>query len=158
MSEKFAHGNSLGSSDFPMGLRPSGKSDDPRNSLGQTFPNNLYRLSTIDTTLLPQIMFRLIVTEKVRYPRALVGETRELLQQLLAKNPDRRLGKSRSRSRSRKMRAAGGGPGDAEDIMQHAFFSSIDWCDLDKKRITPPFKPEVSRKYRGRDRGKGCRI
>ena len=30
LSEKFALGNSLGSSDFPMGLRPSGKSDDPR--------------------------------------------------------------------------------------------------------------------------------
>jgi len=75
-----------------------------------------------------KIMFRLIVTEKVRYPRALVGETRELLQQLLTKNPDRRLG---------------GGPGDAEDIMHHAFFSSIDWCDLDKKRVTPPFKPEL---------------
>ena len=106
-------------------------------------------------SLLLQIMFRLIVTEKVRYPRALVGETRELLQQLLTKNPDRRLGRSRSRSRSKNVCALGGGPGDAEDIMQHAFFSSIDWCDLDKKRVTPPFKPEVSRRT-GAGVGTGC--
>ena len=25
----------------------------------------------------------------------------------------------------------------------HAFFNSINWSDLDKKRITPPFKPQV---------------
>lgn len=75
-----------------------------------------------------KVMFRLIVTERVKFPRAVVGETREILQQLLAKNPDRRLG---------------GGTTDSEEIMTHPFFAQIDWTDLDRKRILPPFKPEL---------------
>lgn len=75
-----------------------------------------------------KVMFRLIVTEKVRFPGWLAGEVRELLVQLLVKNPDRRLG---------------GGQGDAEDIMQHAFFATIDWTELERKRLIPPFKPEL---------------
>lgn len=38
----------------------------------------------------------------------------------------------------------GGGPNDAKDIMDHAFFSSIDWSDLVLKKIPPPFKPQVT--------------
>ena len=37
----------------------------------------------------------------------------------------------------------GGGPNDAKDIMDHAFFSSIDWSKLVQKKIPPPFKPQV---------------
>ena len=47
---------------------------------------------------------------------------------LLIKDPNKRLG---------------GGPNDAKDIMDHAFFSSIDWSDLVQKKIPPPFKPQV---------------
>jgi len=76
-----------------------------------------------------KVMFRLIVTEKVRYPRSIIaGDTREILSRLLVKNPDRRLG---------------AGPSDAEEIMEHPYFSSIDWNELVKKRIIPPFKPEL---------------
>ena len=75
-----------------------------------------------------QVMFRLIVTEKPHFPRLIVGEARDLLNQLLMKNPDRRLG---------------GGPADAEDIMYHPFFANINWLDLDRKRLVPPFKPEL---------------
>merc|ERR1711988_1838055 len=39
-----------------------------------------------------KVMFRLIVTEKPHFPRLIAGEARELLCQLLMKNPDRRLG------------------------------------------------------------------
>ena len=28
-------------------------------------------------------------------------------------------------------------------VKSHPFFNSINWSDLEKKRITPPFKPEV---------------
>merc|ERR1712226_761006 len=72
-------------------------------------------------------MFRLIVTEKVRFPGWLAGEVRELLIQLLVKNPDRRLG---------------GGQGDAEDIMQHAFFATIDWTELQGEADTRYVDPE----------------
>ena len=75
-----------------------------------------------------QVMFSLIVTEKPHFPRLIVGEARDLLNQLLMKNPDRRLG---------------GGPADAEDIMYHPFFANINWLDLDRKRLVPPFKPEL---------------
>lgn len=47
---------------------------------------------------------------------------------LLMKDPDRRLG---------------AGPNDAIDIMDHAFFSSINWLDLRQKKISPPFQPEI---------------
>lgn len=40
-------------------------------------------------------------------------------------------------------RRLGGGPNDAKDIKEHAFFSSIDWSDLYHKKIQPPFKPQV---------------
>lgn len=38
----------------------------------------------------------------------------------------------------------GGGPNDAKEIMDHAFFSSIDWSDLVQKKIPPLFKPQVT--------------
>ena len=72
-------------------------------------------------------MYRLIVTEKVLYPRIVSAEARELISKLLTKNPDRRLGSLT----------------DAEEVMEQAFFAAIDWSDLKKKRIIPPFKPEV---------------
>ena len=43
LSEKFALGNSQGSSDFPSGLRPSGKSDDPREFPRANFPRQPLR-------------------------------------------------------------------------------------------------------------------
>ena len=52
-----------------------------------------------------------------------------LLKGLLIKDPNKRLG---------------GGPNDAKDIMEHSFFSPIDWVDLVHKRIHPPFKPQVT--------------
>merc|ERR1711902_61289 len=73
-------------------------------------------------------MYRLIVTEKVLYPRIVSPEAREIISKLLTKNPDRRLGSLT----------------DAEEVMEQAFFAAIDWCDLKKKRIIPPFKPELT--------------
>jgi len=66
-------------------------------------------------------MYRLIVTEKVLYPRIVSAEARELISKLLTKNPDRRLGSLT----------------DAEEVMEQAFFAAIDWSDLKKKRIIP---------------------
>ena len=73
-------------------------------------------------------MFRLIVTEKIRFPRHVSAESREIITKLLTKNPDRRLGSNN----------------DAADVMEMAFFAPINWSDLLKKRITPPFRPEVN--------------
>ena len=73
------------------------------------------------------MMFWLILKEKTRYPRHVSGESREIISKLLVKNPDRRLGSV----------------ADAEEVMEQPFFAVIDWNDLRRKRVTPPFKPEL---------------
>ena len=47
-------------------------------------------------------------------------EARELLSGLLIKDPKERLG---------------GGPEDALEIMNHAFFKNINWQDLEAKKV-----------------------
>ncbi|KAG5308372.1 AKT1 kinase, partial [Acromyrmex insinuator] len=74
-------------------------------------------------------LFTLILLEEVRFPRTISNEAREMLGGLLIKDPSKRLG---------------GGPNDAKDIMNHAFFSCINWTDLVQKKIPPPFKPQVT--------------
>jgi len=74
------------------------------------------------------ILFELILMEEVRFPKTLSSEAKDLLGGLLIKDPLRRLG---------------GGPEDASAVKAHSFFHSINWADLEKKRITPPFKPQV---------------
>ncbi|OAD52985.1 RAC serine/threonine-protein kinase [Eufriesea mexicana] len=69
-------------------------------------------------------LFTLIVMEEVRFPRTISNEAKDMLG-----DPSKRLG---------------GGPNDAKEIMDHAFFSSIDWSDLVQKKIPPPFKPQVT--------------
>lgn len=75
------------------------------------------------------VLFTLIVVEEVKFPRNLSSEARSLLSGLLAKVPKDRLG---------------GGPDDVKEIMSHPFFASINWKDLENKKIQPPFKPQVT--------------
>ncbi|XP_065202032.1 RAC serine/threonine-protein kinase [Planococcus citri] len=75
------------------------------------------------------VLFTLILMEDVKFPRTITPEARSLLSGLLIKDPNRRLG---------------GGPDDAKEIMSHAFFNCINWSDLVQKKITPPFKPQVT--------------
>lgn len=73
-------------------------------------------------------LFELILMDEVRFPRTISTDAKDLLAGLLVKDPLQRLG---------------GGPEDAQAVKNHAFFASINWTDLDKKRLTPPFKPQV---------------
>ncbi|XP_064489532.1 RAC serine/threonine-protein kinase-like [Ornithodoros turicata] len=75
------------------------------------------------------ILFELILVEEVKFPKSLSPEARDLLAGLLVKDPKRRLG---------------GGVADAQDIMAHPFFRPINWKDLGEKKVTPPFKPQVT--------------
>lgn len=75
------------------------------------------------------VLFTLILMEEVKFPRNISIEARTLLTGLLAKTPADRLG---------------GGPDDVKEIQAHPFFACINWTDLVNKRITPPFKPQVS--------------
>merc|ERR1712106_884845 len=74
------------------------------------------------------ILFELILIEEVRFPKNLSRDAKDLLGGLLVKDPTKRLG---------------GGPEDARAVKGHPFFAPINWTDLEKKKITPPFKPQV---------------
>jgi len=75
-------------------------------------------------------MFRKIFKEKLRFPRnlGLSSSLKQLITDLLQKDADQRLGS---------------GPGDATEVMQSPFFDVIAWNLLEKKKLTPPFKPEI---------------
>lgn len=75
------------------------------------------------------VLFTLILMEDVKFPRNISPEAKSLLSGLLAKVPKDRLG---------------GGKDDVKDIQAHPFFASINWKDLENKKITPPFKPQVT--------------
>ncbi|XP_055677833.1 RAC serine/threonine-protein kinase [Lutzomyia longipalpis] len=75
------------------------------------------------------VLFALILMEEVRFPRSISQEARSLLTGFLAKIPSQRLG---------------GGPEDVKEIQAHPFFASINWTDLEQKKIPPPFKPQVT--------------
>jgi len=74
-------------------------------------------------------LFELIVTKEVQFPESTSLAAKDLLYRLLRKDPMERLG---------------GGPSDAQEIKEHPFFGSINWFDLNAKRVTPPYKPEVT--------------
>ncbi|XP_034486315.1 RAC serine/threonine-protein kinase [Drosophila innubila] len=75
------------------------------------------------------VLFTLILVEDVKFPRNITDEAKSLLSGLLAKDPSNRLG---------------GGQDDVKEIQAHPFFASINWTDLVLKKITPPFKPQVT--------------
>ena len=67
-----------------------------------------------------------ILADEPDYPSSMPRDSVSILQSLLAKEPDQRLGS---------------GPSDAQDVMDHKFFKDINWDDLYYKRVTPPFVP-----------------
>ncbi|XP_042365386.1 serine/threonine-protein kinase N2 [Plectropomus leopardus] len=73
-------------------------------------------------------VFDSIVNDDVRYPRFLSPEAVSLIQKLLQKNPETRLG---------------GGEEDASAIKRHKFFQGMDWGALLAKKIKPPFLPVI---------------
>lgn len=73
-------------------------------------------------------IFRSILNDDILYPITMNRDSVSLLQQLLTKNPDKRLGS---------------GPDDSESIRKHSFFRGINWNDVMQKKILPPFVPHV---------------
>uniref|UniRef100_A0A672V616 non-specific serine/threonine protein kinase n=1 Tax=Strigops habroptila TaxID=2489341 RepID=A0A672V616_STRHB len=74
-------------------------------------------------------LFELILMEEIRFPRTLSPEAKALLAGLLKKDPKQRLG---------------GGPRDAQEVMEHRFFAPINWQDVVQRKLVPPFKPQVT--------------
>nr|XP_009858418.2 RAC-gamma serine/threonine-protein kinase-like isoform X2 [Ciona intestinalis] len=74
------------------------------------------------------VLFELILTSDLGFSPGLSEDGKNLLSELLNKDPLKRLGCSVR---------------DAEEVMAHKFFSSIVWKDMLEKKVTPSFIPEV---------------
>lgn len=70
-----------------------------------------------------------ILADEPLYPIHMPRDSVSILQKLLTREPDQRLGS---------------GPTDAQEIMSQPFFRNINWDDVYHKRITPPFQPQIT--------------
>ncbi|XP_056407308.1 protein kinase C delta type-like [Hyla sarda] len=68
--------------------------------------------------------FDLIKEDTPDYPSWITEESRDVLRQLLEKDPTKRLGVT-------------------EDIRLHPYFTAINWTALERREVEPPFKPKV---------------
>ncbi|SHO77227.1 Similar to S.cerevisiae protein PKC1 (Protein serine/threonine kinase) [Malassezia sympodialis ATCC 42132] len=73
-------------------------------------------------------IFDAILEDEPLYPIQMPRDSVSLLQRLLTRDPTRRLG---------------AGPNDAEEVKAHPFFRDINWDDLLRKRVPPPFLPTL---------------
>lgn len=69
-----------------------------------------------------------ILADEPLYPIAMPRDSVSILQKLLTREPDQRLGS---------------GPTDAQEIMSQPFFRNIVWDDIYHKRLEPPFLPQI---------------
>jgi len=69
-----------------------------------------------------------ILADEPLYPIHMPRDSVSILQKLLTREPEMRLGS---------------GQGDAQEIMGHAFFKGVNWDDVYHKRLPTPFKPTV---------------
>ncbi|TKA25194.1 Protein kinase C-like [Salinomyces thailandicus] len=69
-----------------------------------------------------------VLADEPLYPIHMPRDSVSLLQKLLTREPELRLGS---------------GPTDANEIMSHAFFRNVNWEDIYYKRVPVPFMPTV---------------
>jgi len=72
------------------------------------------------------IMYQKILNGDLRFPSYVGPEAQSLLEGLLTRDVDKRLGSQSS-----------------DDVKRHPFFKEIDWDKLEKKEMVPPYKPKV---------------
>jgi len=73
-------------------------------------------------------LFERIRRGELAYPSYITPVTKSLLQHLLQGDPTQRLGCSN----------------DGDEVKAHPFFSGIEWVAIQQRRVTPPFKPQVT--------------
>lgn len=74
------------------------------------------------------VMYQKILNGELRFPSYIDSDAQSLLEGLLTRDVDKRLGS---------------GPNGSENVKKHPFFRSLDWDKLDRKEIDPPYKPAV---------------
>lgn len=77
-------------------------------------------------------LFWSVCNEEATFPRFISKEAKHIISLFLIKNPERRLGMPEC--------AAG-------DVCSQPFFQVINWDNLERKEILPPFKPHVKGPY-----------
>lgn len=73
-------------------------------------------------------VFDAILNDEPLYPIHMPRDSVSILQQLLTRDPEKRLGS---------------GPRDAEEIMAHPYFRNINFDDIYHCRVAPPFIPKI---------------
>ncbi|KAI0022378.1 protein kinase-like domain-containing protein [Xylariomycetidae sp. FL0641] len=69
-----------------------------------------------------------ILADEPLYPIHMPRDSVSILQKLLTREPDQRLGS---------------GPTDAQEVMSQPFFRNVVWDDIYHKRVAPPFMPQI---------------
>lgn len=69
-----------------------------------------------------------ILADEPLYPISMPRDSVSILQKLLTREPDQRLGS---------------GPTDAQEVMSQPFFRNINWDDIYHKKVAPPFLPSI---------------
>jgi len=72
------------------------------------------------------IMYQKILNGELRFPSYVSPDAQSLLEGLLTRDVDKRLGSQSS-----------------QDVKKHPFFKDIDWDKLEKREMEPPYKPKV---------------
>ncbi|XP_028848429.1 protein kinase C zeta type isoform X1 [Denticeps clupeoides] len=80
-----------------------------------------------------EYLFQVILEKPIRIPRSLSVKAAGVLKGFLNKDPKERLGCQVQTGFT--------------DIKSHTFFRNIDWEQLEKKEVTPPFKPQITDDY-----------
>lgn len=75
-------------------------------------------------------LFDRIRRGELQYPSYVTANAKDLLQNMLLRDPNKRLG---------------GGSGDAEEVKGHPFWTGVDWQAFYEKKIPTPFTPAVSK-------------
>jgi protein-serine/threonine kinase len=74
-------------------------------------------------------LFRRIRAGELEYPSVVTAPAKSLMQAMLNRNPEQRLG---------------GGPGDGRDVRSHVFWADVNWQAVYNRQIPPPFKPNLA--------------
>ncbi|XP_042563640.1 protein kinase C zeta type-like isoform X2 [Clupea harengus] len=80
-----------------------------------------------------EYLFQVILEKPIRIPRSLSVKAASVLKGFLNKDPKERLGCQVQTGFT--------------DIKSHTFFRTIDWEQLEKKEVTPPFTPQIADDY-----------
>ncbi|KAK8848115.1 RAC-gamma serine/threonine-protein kinase [Tritrichomonas musculus] len=73
-------------------------------------------------------MYRMVISADVDFPSFISGPAKDLITQLLSKDPDTRLGS---------------GEDDYKAIQKHPFFKSLNWDDVLSKKYKPEWVPQI---------------